>query len=298
MIQYKEVLRQFGISFSHEDEIRRVGGSLAEFEEKFVSALLEYVKKDARKTDISTQELEKLYGEHIKRWYKLLISAKLNNSLSDFIIAFNASETPKNYFDDEKISAMFSFIRRWFQDKVYNISETEWEYSEATKAYGCIIDAAMYIVMNVHIRNMSGSFGDSKLRLSVLHLGERFSLITHVTLLFFLACMTVGGIIYFVYSLFDLRTVSPDKLFVTALGSLLVLWVLVELINSEIQMLQGDKFRISIFVGVVLIAFIRELLILSLKHDTNFVPMMALLAGVFVLGITYWLLAKAEKSKS
>lgn len=296
MIQYKEILRQFGINFSNEDEIRRAGASLAEYKAKFTDSLLEYVKKDARKNDTPMEELRKRYGEHIERWYKNIVGAKVNNCLSDFIINFNSKETPKNYFDDEKISAMFSFIRRWFQDKIYAISENEWEYGETIKSYTNIIDASMYVVMSVYIRNISGAFGDSKMKLSVLHVGERFSLITHITLLFFLGCMTVGGIIYFLYSLTGLMDVSPDKLFVNALGSLLVLWVLVELINSEIQMLQGDKFRISIFVGVVLIAFIRELLILSLKHDSNFVPMMALLSGVLVLGITYWLLAKAEKS--
>lgn len=296
MIQYKEILRQFGINFSNEDEIRRAGASLAEYQAKFTDSLLEYVKKDARKNDTPMEELRKRYGEHIERWYKNIVGAKVNNCLSDFIINFNSKETPKNYFDDEKISAMFSFIRRWFQDKIYAISENEWEYGETIKSYTNIIDASMYVVMSVYIRNISGAFGDSKMKLSVLHFGERFSLITHITLLFFLGCMTVGGIIYFLYSLTGLMDVSLDKLFVNALGSLLVLWVLVELINSEIQMLQGDKFRISIFVGVVLIAFIRELLILSLKHDSNFVPMMALLSGVLVLGITYWLLAKAEKS--
>lgn len=297
MIQYKEILRQFGINFSNEDEIRRTGVCLAEFKGKFVTDLLTYIKKDARKTDVTLDELQKKYGEHIERWYQLIISARLNNCISDFIIAFNADQTPKNYFDDEKIAAMFSFIRRWFQDKVYNISDAEWEFCESVKSFINIIDASMYIANSVYIKNMTGGFGDSKLKLSVLHFGERFSLITHITLLFFLACMTVGGIVYFLYSLLDLVNVSPDKLFVSALGSLLVLWVLVELINSEIQMLQGDKFRISIFVGVVLIAFIRELLILSLKHDTNMGPMMALLAGVFVLGLTYWLLARSERTK-
>lgn len=297
MIQYKEILRQFGINFSNEDEIRRIGVNLLEFKGRFVSDLLSHIKKDARKNYVDLEELQKKYGEHIDRWYQQILSARLNNCMSDFIMAFNAGETPKNYFDDEKIAAMFSFIRRWFQEKVYNISDAEWEFCESVKSYTNIIDASMYIVNSVYIKNMTGSYGDSKMKLSVLHFGERFSLITHITLLFFLACMTVGGIIYFIYSLFGLVHVSPDKLFVSALGSLLVLWVLVELINSEIQMLQGDRFRISIFVGVVLIAFIRELLILSLKHDTNMGPMMALLAGVFVLGLTYWLLARSERAK-
>lgn len=297
MIQYKEILRQFGINFSNEDEIRRIGVNLLEFKSRFASDLLSHIKKDARKNDVTLEELQKKYSEHIERWYQLILSARLNNCMSDFIMSFNADQTPKNYFDDEKIAAMFSFIRRWFQEKVYNISDAEWEFCESVKSYTNIIDASMYVVNRVYIKNMAGSYGDSKLKLSVLHFGERFSLITHITLLFFLACMTVGGIVYFIYSLFDLIHINPDKLFVSALGSLLVLWVLVELINSEIQMLQGDKFRISIFVGVVLIAFIRELLILSLKHDTNMGPMMALLAGVFVLGLTYWLLARSERSK-
>ena len=75
-----------------------------------------------------------------------------------------------------------------------------------------------------------------------------------------------------------------------------MLWVLIELINSEIQMLKGDKFKISIFVGVVLIAFIREVLIMTLKHDAgNMKTMIMMLGGILVLGVTYWLLAKSEE---
>lgn len=109
--------------------------------------------------------------------------------------------------------------------------------------------------------------------------------------------MTFGGAAYFVWSLWDLRVIHPDKLFVTALGSLLVLWVLIELINSEIQMLRGDKFRISIFVGIVLIAFIREVLILTLKHDSGDMGfMIMMLCGILILGVTYFILTKAESS--
>ena len=125
---------------------------------------------------------------------------------------------------------------------------------------------------------------------------EKASLLTHSMLLVFLMIMTIAGVWFFIWSLWDLKGVAPDKLFVTALGSLLVLWVLIELINSEIQILKGDKFKISIFVGVVLIAFIREVLIMTLKHDaSNTKAMILMLGGILVLGVTYWMLAKSEE---
>ncbi|MCX7913978.1 MAG: protoglobin domain-containing protein [Thermodesulfovibrionales bacterium] len=53
---------------------------------------------------------------------------------------------------------------------------------------------------------------------------------------------------------------------ISALGSILFLWVILELINTEIVHLKGGKFYISIFIGVALVAIIRETLIATLKH--------------------------------
>lgn len=79
------------------------------------------------------------------------------------------------------------------------------------------------------------------------------------------------------------------------LGSLLVLWVLMELLHTQIDFLKGGKFNVSIFVLVALVAFIRKLMVASLnpeKLEIAYYPVVV----IGVLSLAYWLIKKADGS--
>lgn len=74
-----------------------------------------------------------------------------------------------------------------------------------------------------------------------------------------------------------------------ALGTLLILWTLSELLNSEIRHLQGEKIRVTIFIEVAIAALVRKLLILT-TEGVNITQGGLYLASLLVLGIVYFLL--------
>jgi len=67
---------------------------------------------------------------------------------------------------------------------------------------------------------------------------------------------------------------------------------MIELMETEIEHLKGKAFPAIIFVHVVLVSFIREVLVISLQHDVQ--HQMLMVGTALVLGIIYWLVAKAE----
>jgi uncharacterized membrane protein (DUF373 family) len=72
----------------------------------------------------------------------------------------------------------------------------------------------------------------------------------------------------------------------TVLGSLLILWVLVELFETQVGHLKGKRIDVSVFVVVALVAFVRKLMVASL--DTNNIGLAYFpLATIFVLSIVY-----------
>jgi uncharacterized membrane protein (DUF373 family) len=73
-----------------------------------------------------------------------------------------------------------------------------------------------------------------------------------------------------------------------------MLWIMIELMNTEISHLKGGKFHISVFIGVALVAFIRETMIATLKQDTP-AKIYYLITAIFVTGIIYWLVVKTEE---
>lgn len=297
MVYYNEILKRFDFTEADKTNIEKVRDTFLEKKDKFIDDLEEYLSKDTYFTEEFGSSLTASGRDKLSDWFTGFAGGKLNTCISEFVSDFNLNNTPKGYFYGERISAMFNFIRLWIQKKLFDIADCEWEYTAILQAYTKVINASVYVTMDTYVsRDNLDNRTDTKIKSKILSLAERASLITHSMLLVFLIFMTLGGVVNFVWHLWDLKDVAPDKLFVTALGSLLVLWVLIELINSEIKMLRGDKFRISIFVGVVLIAFIREVLIMTLKHDSdNAIPMILMLSGILILGFTYWLLTRAEQ---
>jgi len=81
-------------------------------------------------------------------------------------------------------------------------------------------------------------------------------------------------------------------------ASLLLLWVLAELIHTQIAYLKGGPLDVRIFVIVAMVAFLRKMMVVSLKIDKAtmtfsdvmllFYPMLSVLA----LGVVYWLIGR------
>ncbi len=124
---------------------------------------------------------------------------------------------------------------------------------------------------------------------------EKFSQAMNLVLVFSLVGLTLGVVWLFVS---DLINIARDPNFahaiITALGSLLILWVMIELMNTEIRHLKGGKFRISVFVGVALVAFIRDTMIKALRHE-NMHEMYYLIPLILTLGVVFWLVTKSEE---
>lgn len=104
----------------------------------------------------------------------------------------------------------------------------------------------------------------------------------------------IGLFFYDVYKLvFSL--IPFDEGIVTILGSLLVLWAVLELMEEEIGHLKGRHFAISAFIGLALAAMIRKILIASLS--TEKIVALAYYGGtILALGIVYWLISKREQN--
>ena len=59
----------------------------------------------------------------------------------------------------------------------------------------------------------------------------------------------------------------------------------------------NKRFKITIFLGVALVAFIREILISSLQHGTDPQIGYFLLGAILTIGVVYWLITRAESHR-
>jgi len=137
-------------------------------------------------------------------------------------------------------------------------------------------------------------FVSHRLETKLIHAAERFTYGLNLILVLSLIGVSLSVVALFGWDLTHVFIQGDfEKGILSALGSLLILWMMIELMDNEIKTLKGGKFNILIFIGVIIVALIREILISTLRHDA--LETQVFLAGtLLVLGIVYYLVAKSQ----
>ena len=141
---------------------------------------------------------------------------------------------------------------------------------------------------------MKKVFVSRKVESFLIKLTERFTYGLNLALVLALAGVSISVVTLFIWDILHIFSGNMEKGILSALGSLLILWMMIELMDNEIKNLKGGKFNILVFIGVIIVAIIREILISTLRKDD--LTTQAFLAGtLLVLGIVYYLVSLAQK---
>ncbi len=157
-------------------------------------------------------------------------------------------------------------------------------------------------VLDINLDVMSSSYQEEELRKvfvshrlesKLIKAAERFTYGLNLVLVLALIGVSLSVVALFLWDLVHIFQGDFEKGILSALGSLLILWMMIELMDNEIKTLKGGKFNILIFIGVIIVALIREILISTLRHDA--LATQIFLAGtLLILGIVYYLVARSQ----
>jgi uncharacterized membrane protein (DUF373 family) len=177
-------------------------------------------------------------------------------------------------------------------------AEVEPKLQEAAHiAVAKILDLNLDLIARTyHEEEMRRVFLSFKLDNALMRFARRFTFGLNLVVLLGLMALSVGVLVVLVNDISMIFRGAREAGMVAALGSLLVLWLMIELLEAEIDRLQGGEFKFNLFVGVALVAFIRKILVATLAHETLQTELMYLV-GIFILGIIFWLVTKAEAKK-
>jgi len=160
-------------------------------------------------------------------------------------------------------------------------------------------------ILDINLDIMSTSYQEAELRKvfvshrlesKLIQAAERFTYGLNLILVVALTGVSLSVVALFFWDLAHIFRGDFEKGILSALGSLLILWMMIELMDNEIKTLKGGKFNILIFIGVIIVALIREILISTLRHDA--LETQAFLAGtLLILGIVYYLVAKTQNDR-
>jgi uncharacterized membrane protein (DUF373 family) len=175
------------------------------------------------------------------------------------------------------------------------VEACRWPAGEA--ALDKILDLNLDVIARAyHQEEMRRFFLSYKFDDALIRFARRFTFGLNLLLLIGLIGLAAGMVVVLFNDLSLIVKGSFDKGLVAALGSLLILWLAIELLEAEVDRLQGGELQLSLFVGVGLVAFIRKILIATLSHETVQEELIYL-GGILVFGLIYWLTARAEIRK-
>jgi uncharacterized membrane protein (DUF373 family) len=161
-------------------------------------------------------------------------------------------------------------------------------------------------ILDMNLSVMTSSYRDEEMRkvfvsrsveTGLIRLSERFTYGLNLILVLALAGVSIGVVGLFVKDILYIFTGDVEKGILSALGAMLILWMMIELLDNEIKNLKGGSFNILVFIGVIIVAMVREILISTLRHD-DLKTQAFLTVTLLVLGIVYFLVCKAQKSCS
>lgn len=127
---------------------------------------------------------------------------------------------------------------------------------------------------------------------------EKSSYLTHLVISSALVIATILITLYFFQQLYvAIQTHTLIDGFLHALGILLLLWTISELIITEIGFLRGENVNFAVFVEVALVVVVREIIMLPVENNhPGLVEVGVWVGAAALLGLTYFLIRAGQRT--
>ncbi|NPA53212.1 MAG: hypothetical protein GXO21_00935 [Aquificae bacterium] len=293
---FEQIKRDFEFTEKDIKNIQKLKPVMVKYADEFIERFYKFILRFPQaKKFLNSEEIIKRHQEKVKEWYLDLFSGKYDYAY--FLKLHRIGEKhveiglPTHY-----VNASFSFIRRFFIEKInkeFGLSE---ERNQLVTSIGKLLDINLDVLTLAYREEELSRYEEMTAFEKALYSVSRkfadmldFALVGALILVsFFVLGLFVFDIYQMVFGL-----VPFDKAIITTLGTLLILWAVSELMQEEIKHLKGGGFAIGAFIGVALAAMIRKILIASLSAE-KYLQLLSYGAIILSLGIVYWLLSKKE----
>jgi uncharacterized membrane protein (DUF373 family) len=294
MRSFKEIKHDY--RFVEEDAVRlaQLRPLMEEHAEEIMSTLGLWIMGTKGAAQFFTEESRK---KHVfvsqREWFLDLFSGKYDNRYYEKLIRVGAAHV-KHKVDTHYMNRAINLIKNACIGILSAQEEDRVEVTNKIVSVGKILDISLDVITASYLEEELRTYAPVyKVRSMLVQFSERFSQATNLLLILALMGLTLGVVWLFMQDVMHLVDGNVERGIISALGSMLLLWLMLELMNTEISHLKGGKFHISIFVGVALVTMIRETMIATLKHEKP-ESVYYLIAAILVIGFVYWIVTRAE----
>lgn len=262
--------------------------------ERFSREFYDYLYSLPETTKILNSSNRPRLSEMHNNWFMLLFAGIYDNHYMNHLTRIGHAHVRAG-LSVHFVNASMNQVRRFtlaLIDENYSDREERRFLREAVEK---ILDMNLDVMSTSYREEeMKKVFVSRKVESFLIKATERFTYGLNLALVLALAGVSLSVVTLFVWDILHIFKGDMEKGILSALGSLLILWMMIELMDNEIKNLKGGKFNILVFIGVIIVAMIREILISTLRHDD--LTTQAFLAGtLLILGVVYYLVSLAQK---
>lgn len=294
MRSFKEIKAHYDFRDEDEKRLLSLKDIMTENVDRAMKALHSWIlnTKDAVRF-FSEETIKTHVFDAQRKWFIELFSGTYDSRYYERLIRIGQRHV-KALVDAHYMNRAINIVRNFCVSIINEYLETNEERIKAIISIEKILDINLDIITSSYIEEELRAYTPAyRVKNLLINFSERFSQTMNLILVLALIGLTLGVIGLFISDVQKLLTGDLESGIITALGSLLILWVVIELMDTEIAHLRGGKFQISVFIGVALVTTIRETMIATLKHEKP-ETVYYLVAAVLVIGVVYWLVKRTE----
>ncbi|MDW7709967.1 MAG: protoglobin domain-containing protein [Deferrisomatales bacterium] len=290
----KEVLRDYRFGPVDEKNLPRLAELLLPAADSLADEFYDYLAEDPQTARyFETPEAVERRKTTIKGWFRDLLAAEYDNRLLrrlERIGKVHVKIGLPGHFVNAAMHFIRSFCSRHVAAQVPDPRERDALVATLDKALDLHLDVLTSSYREEELKNV---FLSRRFESVLVRWAERLLHGLNLLLMVGLLAMAVGVLSLFVSDIVHAFGTDLARGVIQSLGSLLLLWMMIELLQAEVDHLRGGKFHVRLFLELALVAFIRKLFIAALDHPEP-VIFALLLASLLVLGVIFFLMVRAE----
>ncbi|MBI3754372.1 MAG: phosphate-starvation-inducible PsiE family protein [Deltaproteobacteria bacterium] len=271
---------------------------MEKYKNEFPMEFYHYIKtfEDTPKF-LKDEEIIRRHQDGLKQWFMDLFSGEYTTQYLRDIERIGYTHVKIN-LPAHYVNAAMHFVRQYclrILEKEFCTDINECRY--LAKSVDKIIDINLDVITSSFIEEeIKTYFLSEKVESYLIQFANRFAYGLNLILVMGLVIMGIMVMGLFAYDVSHIFSGDLEKGLLGTLGSLLMMWVVIELMDTEVKHLKGGKFAVKVFISVALVAVIRKLLVATLKAEAlEYQLSLILIGAIAVLGVIYWLIARVER---
>ena len=290
-----EIRKHYGFGIQDEENLKELAQLLIPYSNDLAEEFYNFLLGNPYSASFfKTEEAIKKRKDTIISWFKDLLTSPYNNPYLVRLQRIGQVHV-RIGLKGHYVNAAMNFIRTFcVRQLVISALANEERKSELLETLNKAIDINLDILTSSYREaELKKVFLSYKFESVMIQWSERFIHGLNLLLMIGLLVMAVGVVTLLGTDVYYAITEDLQNGVIKALGSLLILWMMLELLHTQVDVLRGGKLHVRIFIELALVAFIRKLFVASVEAKDP-LSFSLLIGATVILGIVFYLVAKSE----